>query len=526
MTRRLILGLLGALLTVGALPAAAATFRWASASDVASLDPYSRDETLQLSLLGNVYEPLIRRGRDLRLEPALATGWRQVAPLVWRFELRPNVRFQDGTAFTAADVVFSYRRAIGDGSKIHLALSAIRDVRAVDAQTVDIVTATPDPLLPEEIVRWNIMSAAWCQAHGVEQVTDAATADGYAADHANGTGPFAVESRVAGKETVFVSNPSWWGKSAGNVDRAIFQPIADNAARLAALTASTVDMIVSVPPEDIGSLMQTPGVHVVQTASTRTILLGFRHVRVVKSPYHPARTNPLADRRVRAAFAQAIDENTIATAVMRGLATPAGLIVGPGVRGFDPALNQRPEYDPAAARRLLAAAGYPNGFALIMDCPNDRYRNDAAICVAVAANLAKIGVRVTLLAQPRSQFFTKLLDPVRGSDFYLIGWRPANDDALDALINLAATRSDSLHTGAFNFGGYSNPALDALIAHARRESLGKGRAALLRAALAIVKDDVAYIPLHQLDVVWAVRNNVAVVQRGDDTFALRDVRMK
>src|SRR5215469_5947972 len=160
MMRRLTVSLFAVLLAVSASPAAAATFRWAYDSDVASLDPYTRNETLQLSLLGNVYEPLIRRGRALQLEPALATGWRQVAPLIWRFELRPGVRFQDGAPFGADDVVFSYRRAIAAGSKIAVALAAIRDVRAVDAHTVDIITAMPDPTLPEEIVRWDIMSAA------------------------------------------------------------------------------------------------------------------------------------------------------------------------------------------------------------------------------------------------------------------------------------------------------------------------------------------------------------------------------
>jgi len=521
--RRLIAFLVAALLAVAASPAAAATFRWAYDSDIASLDPYTRNETLQLSLLGNIYEPLVRRGRTLQLEPALAAGWRQIAPLVWRFDLRPGVRFQDGTPFGADDVVFSYRRAIAAGSKVALALAAIRDVRAVDARTVDITTAMPDPTLPEEIVRWDIMSAAWCRTHGTEQI---AAADDYADDHADGTGPFAVESRVAGDQTVLVANPNWWDKPAGNVDRAVFRPIADNAGRLAALTAGTVDMIASVPPDDLGTLAQTPGVRIVHAAGTRTIVLGFRYRHFVKAHGGLQRPIPFTDRRVRAAFAQAIDENAIVATVMRGLATPAGLIVGPGVRGFDPALNQRPTYDPAASRRLLAAAGYPAGFALTMDCPNDRYVNDAAICVAVAADLAKVGVRVTLLAEPRSQYLTKLLDPARGADFYLLGWRPANDDALDALTNLVATRSDRLHTGAFNIGGYSNPALDGLIARAERESLGQRRAMLLRTALAMVKDDVVYIPLHQSDVVWAVRDNVEAVPRGDGSFVLSDVRVK
>ena len=172
MIRRLAVPLLVALLAAPAL-AAGATFRWAAAYDVASLDPYTRQESFQLAFLANVYEPLIRRGRDLALEPALATRWRQAAPLVWRFDLRRGVRFQDGAPFTAADVVFSYRRATAAGSEIALALSAIREVRAVDAQTVEIVTRTPDPILPEEIVPWDIMSAAWCAAHGASALAGA-----------------------------------------------------------------------------------------------------------------------------------------------------------------------------------------------------------------------------------------------------------------------------------------------------------------------------------------------------------------
>lgn len=526
MTRRLAVPLLIALLAAIA-PATAATFRWAGAYDVASLDPYTRQESFQLAFLGNIYEPLIRRGRHLELEPALAVQWRQVAPLVWRFDLRQGVRFQGGAPFTAADVVFSYRRATAPGSAIASALAAIREVRAVDAQTVDIVTTTPDPALPEEIVPWNIMSAAWCAAHGATAPADPAIAgDDFVAHHADGTGPFMIATRVPGQDTVFVANPTWWDKPAPALDRAVFRPIADDATRVAALTSGAVDLIAAVPLEDVGRLGQTPGVRVARTPGTRTIFLGFDQTQAAVRRGKRNEHNPLADRRVRQAFAQAIDEGAIAATVMRGFAAPAGLLVGPGVRGFDPALNGRPAYDPGSARRLLAAAGYADGFDLTMDCPDDRYINDAAICRAVVADLAKIGVRVALRTQSRARFFARLLDPGRGARFYLMGWRPADDDAIDALINLAATRNDKLHTGAYNFGGYANPAVDGLIARAERRSVGFGRGALLRAALATVKADDAYIPLHQPDVVWAMRDDIEVVPRGDDRLLLRDVRMK
>ena len=516
-----------ALALVAATPAGAKTLRWASDSDVASLDPYARQETFLLSFLANVYEPLVRRGRDLAIEPGLATSWQQVAPLIWRFELRRNVRFQDGAPFSAADVVFSFKRATAEGSKVAAALAAVKEIRAVNAQTVDFVTYAPDPILPEEITDWLIMSQAWCEAHAATLPTDLLNNDdNYASSHADGTGPFVIAARVVNDETVLLPNLDWWDKPAHNLDRVIFRRIADDGARIAALAGGEVDMIYNVPPQAVDQLARAPHIRVIHGPKLRTIFLGFDQARKELAGSNVKGRNPFKDRRVREAFAHAIDEDTIAAKVMRGLATPAGLLVGPGVAGFDPALNRRPDYDPAEAQRLLAEAGYPDGFSLVMDCPNDRYVNDEAICQAIAANLAKIGVHVRLVARPRSQFFTRIFDPGYGSSFYLMGWIPAADDAADALIKLAATRSDALHAGEYNIGGYANPDLDRMLAKLRGESDPAARASLLHDALALVRDDLAYLPLHQPDVVWAARDTVELVQRGDDSFPLRYVRIK
>jgi peptide/nickel transport system substrate-binding protein len=211
---------------------------------------------------------------------------------------------------------------------------------------------------------------------------------------------------------------------------------------------------------------------------------------------------------------------------MRSLATPTALLVGPGVNGFDPTLNQRLPFDPAAAKALLAAAGYPHGFSAGMDCPSDRYLNDEAICESVVAMLAKIGVKLRLDAEPRGKFFAKLVAPNGGSDFFLFGWRPPTFDALNTLVNLVATPNKAEHRGDANFGGYSNPDLDALIAAAAGESDQTKRLAVLHQALALAKDDIAYIPLHQQDLVWAARDTVTLVQQGDGFFPLRYVRIE
>jgi peptide/nickel transport system substrate-binding protein len=508
-------------LALAAGPASAKTFHWASDHDVRSLDPYAGLETFLRSFDANIYEPLVRRGRDLRLEPALAVKWTQPAPDRWRFRLRENVVFADGTPFSADDVVFSFARATAPESRVAGLLAAVRSVRAVDAHTVEFATVGPDPILPDQLANFLIMSRAWCESH------DAATpADhSYAADHADGTGPFVVTERIPGERTTLASNPRWWDKREHNLDTVVFKPIADPQALVAGLESGALDMIYVVPPQYLDRVARAPGVRIVEGPELRTIFLGFDEWRPELLDSSVKGKNPYKDRRVREAFYRAIDEAAIVAKVMRGHATPTALLVAPAVNGFDPALDKRLAYDPAAARRLLAAAGYAGGFTTGMDCPTDRYVNDEAICEEIVAMLAKVGITARLTAQGRSDFFAKVLPPARKSSFYLLGWSPASYDAQSVLGDLVATANPATHAGDFNVAGYSNPALDALIARSRAEMDPAIRTRLLRQALAIVKDDIAYIPLHQQNVVWATRKGVTIVQRADDTFALRYVRL-
>lgn len=509
------------LLALAAAPSPAATLRWAARHDVRSLDPYAGLETFLTSFDANIYEPLVRRGRDLAIEPALAVSWQQVTPETWRFRLREHVRFQDGAPFTADDVTFSFARAVAPGSRIAELLAAVKAVRKLDDHTVEIVTAGPDPLLLDALTRWDMMSRAWCEAH------DAAAPDdrSYAADHANGTGPFMLREREPGVRTVLVPNPRWWDRPEHNLDAAVFTPDADPQALLHGLTSGALDMIYSVPPEDLDRIARTPGLAVVEGPELRTIFLGFDEWRPELLESSVKGRNPFKDRRVREAVYRAIDERAIVDKVMRGHATPAGLMVAPGINGFDPALDTRLAYDPAEARRLLAAAGYPDGFDTGMDCPNDRYVNDEAICEEIVAMLARIGIKVALEARPRGDFFAKILPPMLKTSFFLLGWSSATYDAQGVLVNLAATRDPAAHRGDFNIAGYSNPALDAFIARAQVEMDPKERQRLLRRGLAMVRDDIAYIPLHRQNLLWATRAGVRLVQRADGSFPLRYVRM-
>ncbi len=519
--------LLASVFAAGLATAADAnTFRWANDGDVNSMDPYARNETFLLTFLGNVYEPLVRRDRELRVEPALAVRWEQPSPTVWRFHLRPDVKFHDGTAFTAEDVVFSVARAKGQGSNVSAKLATVTEARVVDPLTVELVTAQPNPILLEEIADFFIMSKRWAEANNAVQAADLTRREeNYATRNANGTGPFRVVTREPDQRTVLEPNPNWWDRAEHNLTRVEFNVIANAATRVAALLSGEVDMVYTVPPQDVERIGRTSGFRIHQKAELRTIFLGFDQQRdqLLKSDVQGR--NPFKDVRVRRAFVQAIDVEAIRSRVMRGQSRPSWLMVGPGINGFDEDLDKaRPRVDLDSARRLLAEAGYPNGFGVTMDCPNDRYVNDEAICQAVTAMLARIGVRVTLAAQTRARYFAEILGPRYNTSFYLLGWTPATYDAHNALFNLMATRQGD--QGQFNVGAYSNPRVDELTAKIAVETNAAERNRMIAEAFRIHAEDVGHIALHQQQVIWAAKANVELVQLADNWFPLRFVRVR
>jgi len=524
---------LGAALTLAvalgiAGTATAAAFRWANDAVSNSMDPYARQETFLLSFDSNIYEPLVRRdAHNLSLEPALAISWTQTEPTVWRFKLRPGVKFQDGSPFGADDVVFSYTRVLDPGSNMKSVLATVKEVKKVDDLTVDFATTSPDPILPDEITNWDIMSKAWCEKNNAAHPADLTkNEESYATNHAMGTGPFMLKEREPDVRTVLAKSPTWWDKPVHNLDEAIFQRVANPATRVAALLSGELDMLYTVPPQDVDRIANTKGFKIVQAPELRTIYLGLDEFRPELLESNVKGKNPYKDKRVRQAMYQAIDEDAIATKVMRGQALPTALMVGPGVKGFAEDLNKRLPYDPAASKKLLAEAGYPNGFETGMDCPTDRYVNDEQICLAIVSMLAKVGIKVNLLAQTRAKFFAKVNTPSLQTSVYMIGWTPTTIDTHNALLNLLHTPDPKTHAGDFNLGGYSNPALDKLTDAIQVEVDQKKRLDMIHEALKIAKDDVATIPLHQQVIIWATKDNVQLVLPADDYFPLRYVTVK
>lgn len=488
----------------------AATLRVANAGDVQSMDPHSLNESLQLAFMGNVYDPLVARGKDMGLAPALATKWTQTSPTVWRFELRRNVKFHDGTPFDADDVVFSFKRAAGDGSDMKGYTAPIKAVRKVDAYTVDIETTAPYPILPDTLTVLAMMSHKWCETNKAETPVDRRKGiENAASFKANGTGPYKLRERQPSARTVLTKAFGTWDTAEGNVDEVVFTPIGNDATRVAALMSGEVDVIEPVPLQDVERLKSAGNFSVLQGPELRTIFLGMDQKRDELQFSNIKGKNPFKDKRVRQAFYQAIDIETIKSRVMRNAATPTALMLGPGVRGFQPDMNKRLPYDPEGAKKLLAEAGYPNGFEVALNCPNDRYVNDGAICQAVAANLARIGVKINLQTETKVTYFPKILR--RDTSFYLLGWTPSTVDVHDPLSNLMATPTDK-GQGTFNLGSYSNPTLDALTAKIQSETDPAKRNAMIREALKIHTDDVGHIPLHQQALAWGLAKKVSMVQ--------------
>jgi peptide/nickel transport system substrate-binding protein len=384
-----------------------------------------RRRTPTLAETQQVYEPLVGFNSSYAIEPSLATAWRLIDATTWEFDLRPDVRFHDGTPFTGEDVVFSLNRAVSGSSDYKDALPPITAVEAIDDLTVRVVTAAPDPILPSELSEIFVMSKHWSEQHDAVLPAVLGEDATHADRHANGTGPFELVSFEPGVGAVMSRNSEWWGleQNPHNLDRIVHKVIKDPTKRLQALLNGDVDLVLDPPLADLDQIERTPGLKLESIGELRTIFLGLDQSSPELRSSSIEGRNPFADRRVRQAAYQAIDEETIRDEVMSGLAVPAGIIIQPGITGYAPELDTRLPFDPEGAKSLLAAAGYADGFDVTLDCPKDRYVNDEAICRAVAAMLDGIGIRVTVAARPMSEHFPMIRR--RETDFYMLGWGQA-----------------------------------------------------------------------------------------------------
>jgi peptide/nickel transport system substrate-binding protein len=497
----------------------AQTLRWANQGDPQTMDPHSQNEVLTNAVNNHVYEALVGRGDNLELVPELAERWQQTGPLTWRMWLRKGVKFHDGAPFTADDVVFSVERASMPTSQMNQYAAAMGKPVKIDDHMVEFRLERPNPVFLEHASSFHIMNRAWATKNKAEKPLDYKNREEtFAARNANGTGPFMLRSREPDIRTVLTRNPAYTGarKTVGNVQEVVFTPIKSDQTRVAALLSDGVNFVQDPAPQDVLRLQQNPAIKVVQGMENRVIFLGMDQQRDELINSSVKGKNPFKDKRVRQAIYQAIDTDTLVRNTMRNQAVVTGCITPSPLGCFADLEPRAYRFDLEAARKLLADAGYPGGFEVGMDCPNNRYVNDEEICIAVTGMLAKIGIKVNLATLPRANYFPKL--EKHDTSFYMLGWGGAITDpqtTLDPVLHSPPTPSSK--KGLYNYGRYTNPRMDQAINAAATETDPEKRKQFVRQALSEHREQVHHIPLHRQFIPWAARSNVDLKHYADNT---------
>lgn len=507
----------------------AETFKWASQGDILTFDPHAQNESLNNTANSYVYESLVNLGKNSEILPALAESWEKV-PGGFLFKIRPNVKFHEGQTLTPEDVVFSIERALHPLSQFRTYTAGILDAEVRPDGKVFLKTTTQSPVILNSLASLRILNKKWAEEHNALAPQNyVEKEESYAARHVNGTGPYKLKSREVDVKTVFVENPDWWNKDkkVGNVTEAIYTPIKSASTRTAALLSGQVDFVLDLAPQDAQRLKRNDKIKLLEGPELRVLMISLDQHRD-NSPYvrvngKPSDKNPFKDERVRKALYQAIDVQTLKRTVMRGSAIPTGSIIPPNVSGWMPEQDVRHPYDVEAAKKLLAEAGYPNGFEFTLDTPNNRWVNDEAIAKALAGMWAKIGVKVNVNAMPRANYFPKVLS--FDSSAGMVGWGCSTQDALFSIQSLVSTFDKNKGNGLSNIGRVSDPEIDVLVERMKVESDPKIRNADINKALKIISDKVYELPLHTQIITWGMGKNIDAEIRSDNKLELDKVKV-
>ena len=431
-----------------------------------------------------------------------------------RFDLRKGVTFQDGSPFTADDVVFSFERIKQPQGTMQIYVTGIKEIKKIDSHTVDFIMEAPNPILLRNIIDFRIMSKAWAEKNNSAKVQDyKAKEENFASRNVNGTGAYRITGWSPDTRVAMANHDKWWGKKDGNVTTVNYSPVKADATRVAALLSGEVDMLTDLPTQDVARLRADPKLKVVDGPEVRTIFIAMDVSSDELKSSNIKGKNPFKDKRVRQALNQAVDREAIKTRIMRGLSIPAGIMVAPGVNGHTPALDTPAKFDAEAAKKLLADAGYPNGFEFTLACPNNRYVNDEEICQSLVSMFARVGVKAKLQAEPMATFIQKVQK--FEADMYMLGWGVATYDAQYAIQSLARTRTTGAN-GNFNFSKVSDATVDRLSDAMATETDIAKRNGMITESLTRIRDEHLFIPLHHQMRPWAMKKEVSTVHRSDD----------
>lgn len=509
---------------VALAPVQAATLRWAAQNDILTLDPHSQNHATTNAILMHSYEGLTRYSATYEVEPALATKWTNISPTQVRFELRKGVKFHDGSPFTADDVVFTFARIKQPQGTMQIYVTGINEIKKVDDHTIDMILAAPNPILLRNIIDFRIMSKSWAEKNRSTNVQDyKAKEENYASRNVNGTGPYQITAWAPDQRITMKRNPNWWDKHTGNIDEVVYTPIKSDTTRVSALIAGDVDMLTDLPTQDVAKLRQDPKLKVVDGPEVRTIFIALDQGSNELKYSNIKGKNPFKDKRVREALNVAIDREAIKRTTMRGLSIPAGIMVAPGVNGHSPAIDTPAKFDAERAKKLLAEAGYPEGFEFQLNCPNNRYVNDEEICQNLVSMWAKVGVKAKLLSEGMATFIQKVQN--FDTSAYMLGWGVATYDAQYAIQSLIRTRTSG-PDGNFNFSRLSDARVDQLTDAMKSEIDTAKRNAMINEALIRTRDEHLFVPLHHQMRPWAMKAGVTTVHRSDDRPEARFTSVK
>jgi peptide/nickel transport system substrate-binding protein len=521
-----------AILTVAALMSSAAivnaeTLRWARAGDALTLDPHSQNEGPSHTMRHQMYEPLIIRDTAGNFVPTLATDWAPSAdnPNVWVFNLRQGVKFHDGSDFTSEDVVFSFERAKQPNSDMKELIGSITEVRAVSDYVVEIETNGPNPILPSNLTNLFMMDKGWTEANNTVKVQDFEGGEiTFATTNVNGTGAYKLVSREPDVKTVMARNENYWGRDEFpmEVSEIVYTPIQNAATRVAALLSGEVDFLQDMPVQDLARVANADGLVVKQAPQNRVIFFGMNQGADDLKADNVDGANPLADVRVRKAMSMAINRDAIQQVVMRGQSQPAGMIAPPFVNGWTSEMDGESVTDVEGAKALMAEAGYADGFSIRLDCPNDRYINDEAICQAAVGMLGQIGITVNLEAIPKAQHFPKIT--TGETDFYMLGWGVPTYDS-EYIFNFLVHGRES-DIGTWNGTGFDDDEIDAKIESLASNTDLTSRNADIASIWRVVQDEQLYIPIHHQVLNWGMAEKVGIEVDPEDQPRVKYFTMK
>ena len=495
---------------VGAAPTG--TVVVAQGVDPTTLDPMNHQETPAANLARNVFDTLLERDQELKIQPALATEMpKLVAPTTWEFKLRAGVKFHNGEPLDAEAVKFSLERLVDPKLKLRGAtpFAPLSHVEVVDPLTVRIHTKAPWPILD------TLMSGTGAAILPPKYYKDKDMA--YVAKNPVGSGPFKFARWVKDDRIELEANEQYW-RGAPRIKKLVFRPIPDDAVRVAALQNGEIDVAVNIPPHLATIIANHPKLFLSTAPSVRTIqLMYYTHQYDAQHKLVGPYAGPVADRRVRLAINHAVDVDEIIKSVLDGKGVRVATMLTDRHFGFDPQLKPIKQ-DLTRTKQLLAEAGFPGGVDMVLNGPQGRYVRDKEVAEAIAGQLTKAGIRTTLRVFEWGNYLNTMAYVHKAGPVWLIGWGTATYDAETVYAPLF--RSGKI------LGNYHNADFDGMIDQAQTTMDAKKRLELYHKINRLWIEDAAAMPLYQQLDLYGATKRMVWKARGDEGIKGYDMALK